>query len=173
MASSRDGQEGSSGEWRVTSARKKVQQKPAPLQSVLVTVCEYMRKLMENSIYYFPAKVQRTFIANKGDIGFDDQNGPQIAPESRAQFGPKPAKSCRKLAKRWQKVAEKRGFWGRNLIKFVSSGGSSQALKSAERGRSREGNQAADQAIVLEITGRKGGASAPPKLSLPPGDFIP
>ena len=129
MASSRDGQEGSSGEWRVTSARKKVQQKPAPLQSVLVTVCEYARKLMENSIYYFPAKVQRTLIANKGDIGFDDQNGPQIAPKSRAKSWQNPAKSCQKLAKSCRKVAEKRGFGGRNLIKFVNFGGSSQAVE--------------------------------------------
>ena len=48
-----------------------------------VTVCEYMRKLIGNLFNYFPGRFEKAFVANKRDIGFGGQNGPQIAPTLR------------------------------------------------------------------------------------------
>ena len=102
-------------------------------ESVLVTVCEYMIKLMEIPFNYPRERAERAFIANKRDSGFGSQKGPQIAPKNGVKSWQKPGKSCQKLPKSWQKVAEKRGFFGQNLIKFVPIAPSSQGLKPMKK----------------------------------------
>jgi len=103
-------------------------------RNAVFTVCEYKRKLTESSFNYFPEGVTKCFIANKRDIGFVSQNGPQIAPTSDAKFWQKTAKFCQNLAKSWQKMAQKGAFRRPNLIKFAEPGGSSQAVKQREMG---------------------------------------
>jgi len=106
---------------------------PTDRESRLFTSVEYVRKLIENLFNYSQRRAESVFIVNKRDIGFDSRKGPQNCAENRGNLRQKRAKFCQKLAKRWQKMAEYGGFGIRNLIKFVHSGGSSQAVNSRIR----------------------------------------
>jgi len=96
----------------------------------LFTVCEYMTKLTENAINFFPKAPRKTFVANKRDIGFGSQKSPSNYPPKWSLI---PAETCQilpKAGKMTAKTGRKTGLLASEFIKLVQLRRSESSAKA-------------------------------------------